>query len=205
MDRALLREVAERLMRHPFQAWFYGDSIGFEGLLAASALLGDPRYADFAHGFLRGWAARDEPRRPDDNTAPGHVLFRLPELRLPSWAASVRVGGAVTSESLVGALYDGLRLSMLFVCFGAANTLASPYRLLRCLPASLYEAGVAVTVALSFACIRTWGIVGAASLAFFALLGFEDMVYLSEEVHDSPRTMPRAMMASVCRLIPPTL
>ncbi|MCC7425860.1 MAG: amino acid permease [Alphaproteobacteria bacterium] len=42
-----------------------------------------------------------------------------------------------------------------------------------------------------------WGIVGAASLAFFALLGFEDMVYLSEEVHDSPRTMPRAMMASL--------
>ncbi len=77
MDRALLREVAERLMRHPFQAWFYGDSIGFEGLLAASALLGDPRYADFAHGFLRGWAARDEPRRPDDNTAPGHVLCAL--------------------------------------------------------------------------------------------------------------------------------
>ena len=36
------------------------------------------------------------------------------------------------------------------MCFGAANSLASPYRLLRCLPAALYEAGVAVTVALSF-------------------------------------------------------
>ncbi len=39
---------------------------------------------------------------------------------------------------------------MVIVCFGAANSLASPYRLLRCLPAALYEAGVAVTVALSF-------------------------------------------------------
>jgi energy-coupling factor transport system permease protein len=37
------------------------------------------------------------------------------------------------------------------VCFGAANSLASPYRLLRCLPAVLYEAGVAVTVSLAFA------------------------------------------------------
>ena len=37
------------------------------------------------------------------------------------------------------------------ICFGAANSLASPYRLLRCLPAVLYEAGVAITVSLSFA------------------------------------------------------
>lgn len=73
----VLAAAAERLLRHPFQAWFFGDSIGFEGLLAASELLGTRRYRDFAHGFLRGWAARDEPRRPDDNTAPGHVLCEL--------------------------------------------------------------------------------------------------------------------------------
>lgn len=29
--------------------------------------------------FLRGWAARDEPRRPDDNTAPGHILCGIAE------------------------------------------------------------------------------------------------------------------------------
>lgn len=73
-ERAILRLAAERLVAHPFQAWFYGDSIGFEGLLAASRLLGERRYRDFVHGFLRGWAARDLPRRPDDNTAPGHAL-----------------------------------------------------------------------------------------------------------------------------------
>ena len=28
----VLRAAAERLLRHPFQAWFYGDSVGFEGL-----------------------------------------------------------------------------------------------------------------------------------------------------------------------------
>lgn len=76
-EPALLRLVADRALRYPYQAWFYGDSIGFEGLLAATVLLGDRRYADFAHGYLRGWAARDEPRRPDDNTAPGHALCTL--------------------------------------------------------------------------------------------------------------------------------
>jgi unsaturated rhamnogalacturonyl hydrolase len=75
----VLRAAAERLVRHPFQAWFYGDSIGFEGLLAASELLGDGRYREFSFGFLRGWEARDEPRRPDDNTAPGLVLCELAE------------------------------------------------------------------------------------------------------------------------------
>ncbi|CAN5845249.1 hypothetical protein BH24CHL6_BH24CHL6_03760 [soil metagenome] len=71
--------AAERLVRYPFQAWFYGDSIGFEGLLVASDFLDDRRYAAFAHGFLRAWAARDRPYRLDDNTAPGHVLCRLAE------------------------------------------------------------------------------------------------------------------------------
>ncbi|MBO0731015.1 MAG: energy-coupling factor transporter transmembrane protein EcfT, partial [Acidimicrobiaceae bacterium] len=80
----------------------------------------------------------------------GHTLFVLPELHLPQWAAGVSVGGPVTLESLLGSLWQGLRLAVLLICFGAANSLASPYRLLRCLPAFLYEAGVAVTVALSF-------------------------------------------------------
>ena len=82
---------------------------------------------------------------------PGHRLFDLPSLTLPDWAAGVVVGGPVTLESVVLALYEGLRLLALLACFGAANALASPYRLLRSLPNVLYEAGVVVTVALSFA------------------------------------------------------
>jgi energy-coupling factor transport system permease protein len=82
---------------------------------------------------------------------PGHVLFTLPHVPLPSWAAGVSVGGPVTAESVVQAAVLGLRLAVVLVCFGAANSLASPYRLLRCLPAVLYEAGVAITVSLSFA------------------------------------------------------
>ena len=82
---------------------------------------------------------------------PGHRMFSVPSIGLPSWAAGVSVGGPVTVENVLQAVYDGLRLAIILVCFGAANSLASPYRLLRCLPAVLYEAAVAVTVALAFA------------------------------------------------------
>jgi energy-coupling factor transport system permease protein len=82
---------------------------------------------------------------------PGHVLFRLPQVTPPRWLAGIRLGGPVTAEAVVGQVYDGLRLGVLLACVGAANALASPYRLLRALPGALYEAGVAVTVALAFA------------------------------------------------------
>ncbi|HEV2889305.1 MAG TPA: CbiQ family ECF transporter T component [Frankiaceae bacterium] len=82
---------------------------------------------------------------------PGHVLFTLPSVPAPRWLAGIRLGGPVTAEAVVAQVYDGLRLGVLLACVGAANALASPYRLLRALPGALYEAGVAVTVALSFA------------------------------------------------------
>ena len=82
---------------------------------------------------------------------PGRTLVTLPSVPLPEWAAGVRIGGRITLEGLASAVYDGLRLAVLLCCVGAANALASPVRLLRSLPAALYEVGVAVTVALSFA------------------------------------------------------
>ena len=66
------------------------------------------------------------------------VLVTLPEIPLPEWAAGVRVGGPVTLEALVLALYDGLRLATILACVGAANALADPRRLLRSVPAALY-------------------------------------------------------------------
>ena len=81
---------------------------------------------------------------------PGTELFTLPSVELPGWAAGVSLGGPVTAELLVDAAADGLRLATLVACVGAANALASPYRLLRSLPPVLYELGVSVTVALAF-------------------------------------------------------
>ncbi|WP_234314736.1 CbiQ family ECF transporter T component [Streptomyces sp. NRRL F-5135] len=80
-----------------------------------------------------------------------HVLFTLPEVPLPDWARGVRIGGRVTAEQLLFALYDGGKLATLLICVGAANALASPARLLKSLPGALYEAGVAVVVAMTFA------------------------------------------------------
>ncbi|MFJ1758034.1 energy-coupling factor transporter transmembrane component T [Kitasatospora sp. NPDC088134] len=80
-----------------------------------------------------------------------HVLFTLPQLPLPAWAQGVRLGGSVTLEGLLFALYEGLRLAVLLACVGAANALASPSRLLRSLPGALYEVGVAAVVAMTFA------------------------------------------------------
>lgn len=81
---------------------------------------------------------------------PGEVLFTTPSLQLPDWLAGVSLGGPVTVEALVSGFYDGFQLAVLLACIGAANSLASPYRLLRCMPAVLYEAGVALTVAFTF-------------------------------------------------------
>ena len=78
------------------------------------------------------------------------VLLDAPGLDLPSWMAGVRIGGQVTVESLLAALYDGMRLAAILACIGAANSLASPSRLLKSVPAALYEVGVSVVVAMTF-------------------------------------------------------
>lgn len=80
-----------------------------------------------------------------------NVLFTLPEIALPHWAAGIRLGGPVTAEALVYTLYDALRLAVMLLCVGAANSLANPRQALRSVPAALYEASVAVVIALSLA------------------------------------------------------
>jgi energy-coupling factor transport system permease protein len=81
----------------------------------------------------------------------GHPIVNVPSVPLPNWADGMHIGGAITVQGALGALYGGLQLATLLVCVGSANALASPRRLLRAMPGALYEAGVAITVALSFA------------------------------------------------------
>ena len=80
-----------------------------------------------------------------------NVLVSLPVIPLPEWMASLRLGGDITWESIIFAACDGFRLAVLLACVGAANSLASPSRLLKSMPAALYEVGVAVVVAMTFA------------------------------------------------------
>jgi energy-coupling factor transport system permease protein len=86
--------------------------------------------------------------------APGpgeHVLFTFPDVPLPGFMSGVRIGGPVSTASVVAAVYDGFRLATILCCIGAANTLANPKRALRALPAALYELGVTITVAVTVA------------------------------------------------------
>lgn len=80
-----------------------------------------------------------------------HVLVTLPSVPLPEFAAGIRLFGPVAAEELLSGLYDGLRLAAMVICLGAANALANPKRLLKLVPAALYEAGTAIVVALSVA------------------------------------------------------
>lgn len=79
------------------------------------------------------------------------VLVTLPSVTLPEAMAGVRLGGAITAESLLAALYDGMRLATILICIGAAQSLASPARLLKAVPSALYEFGLSVVIAVTFA------------------------------------------------------
>lgn len=81
----------------------------------------------------------------------GHVLFTLPRIDLPAWAAGIRIGGPVSAEGILFTLYDSLRLAVMLLCVGAANALANPKRALRSVPGALYEVSVAVIIALTVA------------------------------------------------------
>jgi energy-coupling factor transport system permease protein len=78
------------------------------------------------------------------------VLFTLPELPVPG-STGIKIGGEVSLEAVLGAFYEGLQLATILVCVGAANALGSARRLLRSVPGALYEVGVAVVIALTFA------------------------------------------------------
>lgn len=78
----------------------------------------------------------------------GGVLVPLPQLTLPV-PGGLRLLGDITAESVLGGLYDGLRLATMLICLGAANALANPRRLLRSMPPALHEVSTAVVVALS--------------------------------------------------------
>ena len=78
------------------------------------------------------------------------VLFTLPEIPLPA-GSGIKLGGRVSLEAVLRAVYEGLQLATILVCVGAANSLGSARRLLRSVPGALYEVGVAIVIALTFA------------------------------------------------------
>lgn len=77
------------------------------------------------------------------------VLLNLPVLQLPSWLTGMRLLGPISVEAVLSALYGGLQLAAIIICFGAANTLANPRRLVGCVPAALYQMSTILVISLS--------------------------------------------------------
>lgn len=75
----LAERVATRLLGYPWKIWFWGDSIGLEGLMAAAELTGKESFASYAHGLFKAWIAREVPRGRFDYTAPGAALLEVYE------------------------------------------------------------------------------------------------------------------------------
>ena len=75
----LALRAAGLLIPYTWKVWFWGDSVGLEGLLDASELTGNPKYAGFVQGLLKGWLAREKHRSEFDYTAPGVALLRVHE------------------------------------------------------------------------------------------------------------------------------
>ena len=88
--------------------------IGVAALVVAARRGDHPWSRSFRLYVWLGAADRRHPRGlPGASSAAatsGTVLLDLPEIPLPGWALGVHLLGPVTRESLLFALYDGLRL-----------------------------------------------------------------------------------------------
>ena len=71
------------------------------------------------------------------------ILFRLPE----TWPI---VGGPITLEALLAGFVSGLMLLTIVVVFAAFNSVVDHYELLRATPPFLFQAGVVVSIAVTF-------------------------------------------------------
>lgn len=84
-------------------------------------------------------------------TTAGRLVFSVATLPLPAWTAGVSIGGPVTTGGLLASATAGLWLTTLLAAVAAANVLADPRELLRSVPGALYEVGVSIVVAMTFA------------------------------------------------------
>ena len=78
---------------------------------------------------------------------PGHTLFTLPQIPLPSWMAGITLGGPVTWKRVSSTIIESLNIASIIALFGAATALTNPRSLLRSLPPMFYEVGVVLIVA----------------------------------------------------------
>ncbi|MCI2398145.1 APC family permease [Aliiroseovarius subalbicans] len=117
----------------------------------------------------------------------GGVGYLTAIVDIPAEYAIIGIGAALTFVALVGVL-ESLSLAALF-------TIAEVIGLMGVVWAGFSAPPVADLTALP---TPHWpGIAAAAALAFFAFIGFEDMVNMAEEARDPTRTLPRAILIAL--------
>lgn len=79
------------------------------------------------------------------------VVANMPLMRLPSILGGLVLGGPVTAEVLMSSVSESLRFVAVIACFFAFIASTSSVDLLRSLPGYLFQAGLALNLALVFA------------------------------------------------------
>ncbi|MFN8224259.1 MAG: glycoside hydrolase family 88 protein [Gaiellales bacterium] len=132
VDPRIVR-AADQLLRHPYERWFYGDSIGFEALVKASTFLGSERWASFAHGFARSWAVGPPAFREIDNTAPGHAICLLYETSSDDLLLDValRLADYLRARHAVSGVYAAFEDTKLMRPYGGGRLPPQEVALLR--------------------------------------------------------------------------
>ena len=117
----------------------------------------------------------------------GGIGYLTALVDIPSAWAIIGIGVALTLVALVGVL-ESLSLAAIFTVIEVLGLIAVVY-------AGFTAPPVAVLTDLPE---TYWpGVAGAAALAFFAFIGFEDMVNMAEEAKDPTNTVPRAILIAL--------
>ncbi len=118
----------------------------------------------------------------------GGVGYLQSIVDLPPWLLVIGLGVLLAGAAIVGVL-ESLALAGLFAVAEVAALVA------------VAGAGLSAEAAAPSASAADWtgaGLAGAVFLAFFAFVGFEDMVNMAEETKEPARTMPRAILIALC-------
>ena len=110
--------------------------------------------------------------------------------------------GALADEAAAGALAEGRDVGAMLslVDRASAEALGALFAAQAAGGAAVGATGSAAGGAAGAGALATGGLAGigaGALLAFFAFIGFEDMVNMAEEVKDPARTMPRAILIAL--------
>jgi amino acid transporter len=117
----------------------------------------------------------------------GGVGYLTSGLDVPATWAIIAVGAALTIVAILGVL-ESMALAAIFTVIELAGL------------ALVVWSGFGADISPDFTVpeVPVWSGIGAAAvLAFFAFIGFEDIVNMAEEVENPTRTMPRAILLSL--------